>query len=62
MAKGNNSEYKKMIDKQYSDLMKHCQVQMEKIEKDLPEPKEDFQAVLRSMALVVGISLSGPRL
>ena len=47
MAKGNNSEYKKMIDKQYSDLMKHCQVQMEKIEKDLPEPKEDFQAVLK---------------
>ncbi len=47
MAKGNNSEYKKMIDKQYRDLMKHCQVHMEKIEKDLPEPKEDFQEILK---------------
>ena len=47
MAKGNNSEYKKMIDKQYQDLMKHCQIHMEQIEKDLPEPKEDFQATLK---------------
>jgi quinone-reactive Ni/Fe-hydrogenase small subunit len=47
MAKGNNSEYKKMIDKQYKDLMKHCQVQMEKIERDLPEPREDLRAILK---------------
>jgi len=47
MAKGKSSEYKKMIDTQYRDLMKHCQVHMEKIEKDLPEPREDFLAVLK---------------
>ena len=47
MAKGNNSEYKKMIDKQYKDLMQHCQAHMEKVEKDLPEPREDFQTTLK---------------
>jgi len=51
MAKKDNSGYKKMIDQQYQDLMKHCQVHMEKMEKDLPEPKEDFQAVLKGSGL-----------
>jgi len=36
-----------MIDKQYQDLMKHCQVQMEKVEKDLPS-KGRFQAALKA--------------
>ena len=47
MAKGNNSEYKKMIDQQYKDLMKHCQAHMEQIEKDLPEPREDLHEILK---------------
>jgi len=51
MAKKDNSGYKKMIDQQYQDLMKHCQVHMEKMEKDLPEPKEDFQAALKGSGL-----------
>ena len=51
MAKKDDSGYKKMIDQQYQDLMKHCQVHMEKMEKDLPEPKEDFQAALKGSGL-----------
>jgi len=47
MAKGNNSDYKKMIDKQYKDLMKHCQLHMEQVEKNLPEPKEDLHELLK---------------
>ena len=47
MAKGNNSEYKKMIEQQYKDLMKHCQLHMEQIEKDLPEPREDLHEILK---------------
>lgn len=47
MAKGNNSAYKKMLDKQYKELMQRCQVHLEQIEKDLPEPKEDLQELLK---------------
>ncbi len=46
MAKGMNSEYKKMIDKQYRDLMKHCQSHMEQVEKELPEPRENLHELL----------------
>jgi len=51
MAKGNNSEYKKMIDKHYKDLMKHCQLHMEQVEKTLPEPKEDLQGLLKEKGI-----------
>ncbi len=47
MAKGNNSAYKKMLDKQYKELMQRCQVHLEQIEKDLPEPKEDLHELLK---------------
>lgn len=47
MAKGNNSEYKKMIEKQYKELMTRCQIHMEQVEKDLPEPKEDLHELLK---------------
>ena len=51
MVKKDNSGYKKMIDRQYQDLMNHCQVHMEKIEKELPEPREDFQAILKERGI-----------
>lgn len=47
MAKGNSSAYKKMLDKQYKELMQRCQVHLEQIEKDLPEPKEDLHELLK---------------
>ena len=34
MPKGNHSEYKKMIKKQYGELLKHCEMHMEQIDKD----------------------------
>ncbi len=51
MVKKDNSEYKKMIDRQYQDLMNHCQVHMGNIEKELPEPREDFQAALKDRGI-----------
>jgi quinone-reactive Ni/Fe-hydrogenase small subunit len=51
MAKGNNSEYRKMVDKQYKDLMTHCQLHMKKNEQDLPEPREDFHALLKDRGI-----------
>ncbi|MGB5218437.1 MAG: twin-arginine translocation signal domain-containing protein, partial [Smithella sp.] len=51
MAKGNNSEYRKRVDKYYKDLMKHCQLQMEKVENTLPEPREDFHALLKDRGI-----------
>jgi quinone-reactive Ni/Fe-hydrogenase small subunit/[NiFe] hydrogenase small subunit len=51
MAKGNNSEYRKLVDKQYKDLMKHCQLHMEQVEKELPEPKEDFNELLKARGI-----------
>jgi len=40
-----------MIDKQYKDLMKHCQLHMEQVEKNLPEPKEDLQRTIKRARL-----------
>ncbi|MEN6423137.1 MAG: hydrogenase small subunit, partial [Smithella sp.] len=51
MAKGNNSEYRKTIDKQYKELMKHCQLHMEQVEKTLPESKEDLHGLLKERGL-----------
>jgi len=51
MAKGNNSDYRKLVDKQYKDLLKHCQLHMEQVEKDLPEPREDFHALLKDKGI-----------
>lgn len=51
MAKGNHSEYKKMIDKHYKDLMKHCQSHMEQVEKNLPEPKENLHEILKERGI-----------
>jgi len=51
MSKGNSSEYRKMIDKYYNDLMKHCQSHMEKIEQELPEPREDFHTLLKDRGI-----------
>ena len=49
MAKGNASAYKKLLDKQYKDLMNRCQVHIEQIEKDLPKPKEDLAELMNEL-------------
>ena len=51
MAKGNHPEYQKMIDKQYKDLMKHCQSHMEQVEKTLPEPRENLHELLQTRGI-----------
>ncbi len=47
MTKGNDSAYKKMVEGQYRDLLKRCQVHLQKVEKELPEPKEDLHELLK---------------
>lgn len=51
MAKENHSGYKKMIDKQYKDLMKRCQTHMDQAEESLPEPKENLHELLKERGI-----------
>lgn len=44
---GRSSNYKSNVSKQYRDLMEHCKVHMEHMDKTLPEPAEDFQTLLQ---------------
>jgi len=43
---GKNSDYQKLIRKQYSELMRQCQEHLDRVEKTMPRPVEDFQALL----------------
>lgn len=51
MAKGNISDYKKMIDSQYKDLLNHCQSHMEEVEKTLPETRENLHELLKERGI-----------
>ena len=51
MARENHAGYKKMIDKQYKELMKHCQTHMNQVETSLPEPKENLHELLKDRGI-----------
>ncbi len=48
---GSTSNYEKTISRQYRDLMDHCACHLEEMDKTLPEPAEDFQALLRERGI-----------
>ena len=51
MTKEDRSLYKKMIDRQYRDLLTHCQTHLDHIEKDLPPPRESLQEALKACSI-----------
>lgn len=51
MAENNHSEYKEMIDKQYRDLLKYCRTHLDRMEKSLPESREDLHELLKEHGL-----------
>lgn len=48
---GSTSNYEKTIGRQYRDLMKHCKCHLKEMDKTLPEPVEDFQALLKERGI-----------
>ena len=41
-----DSDYSKTVSRQYRQLLEHCTGHMDKIERELPEPREDFKEIL----------------
>ncbi|MGE5790333.1 MAG: hypothetical protein ACM33C_05665, partial [Syntrophaceae bacterium] len=39
--------YGKTVSRQYNRLLEQCKVHMDRFEKEYPEPREDFQALLK---------------
>jgi NiFe hydrogenase small subunit HydA len=48
---GRRSSYESTISKQYRELMEHCKDHMEEMDMMLPEPVEDFQALLQERGI-----------
>jgi len=44
-------DYGKLINKQYKQLLEQCKIQMDRFERDYPEPREDFQSLLKERGL-----------
>ena len=40
-------DYSKTVSRQYNRLLEQCKVHMDRFEKEYPEPREDFQALLK---------------
>ncbi len=40
-------DYNKTVSRQYNRLLEQCKVHMDRFEKEYPEPREDFQALLK---------------
>src|SRR5512136_770324 len=40
-------DYNKTVSRQYNRLLAQCKVHMDRFEKEYPEPREDFQALLK---------------
>ncbi len=47
MSRTKDSEYKKMISKQYRDLMEYCKANLDKVEAEMPPAREDFYESLK---------------
>ena len=43
----NDDGYRKVIDRQYREMLAHCKTHMDEVERTLPEPVEDFQLLLK---------------
>ncbi len=48
---GRRSDYENTIGRQYSALMEQCKGHMEEIERELPEPVEDFKTLLQERGI-----------
>ena len=42
-----SDEYSKKVKKQYKELMEYCKVHLEKMDNELPPPREDFKEMLK---------------
>jgi len=51
MGSSKDSGYDQMVEKQYKELMDYCEANMDRMEKELPEPKVDFQGALKDSNL-----------
>lgn len=51
MSQGNDSGYRKLVARQYHDLMEHCQRNLKRVEETLPEPRENLKDLLEERGI-----------
>ena len=54
-------DYNKTVSRQYNRLLEQCKVHMDRFEKEYPEPREDFQALLKERGVSRRDFLKGRR-